>query len=98
ERPVETCLAGKVAPRRVEAHDPALAVDDQQPTPDVQCCGGHDLPAIDECKLGRAPTDIDIEDARSALVRYLGRPRAVGRKHRFHVVARSSADEFAALV
>ena len=56
------------------------------------------LPFSTTPKLGCAAADVDIEDALSFVVRHPRRAGAVGRQHRFHVMARSGGDEFAALL
>ncbi len=86
------------ATRRVEPHDAAVVVDHLQSPADVNGGGRDDAALFQDGELGRAATDVDVEDALVLVVRDPRRARAVGRQHRLHVVAGSGGDEVAALL
>ncbi len=88
---------GVVLPGRVEADDEAIAVDDLEPAADVYGGGRHHLAALHHGELGGAATDVDVENACVFGTRHRGGAGAVGRQHRFHVMARRGAHEIPAL-
>ena len=74
------------------------SLDHLQPAADMHGCGSNHLAVLDQAEFGGAAADIDVEDA---LVLVAGDARgagAVGRQHRFHVMAGGGGDEFAALL
>ena len=88
---------GVMLSRRIEAHDLAV-LDHLQAAADMHGGGGDHLAVLDQAELCGAAADIDVEDA---LVLVAGNARgagAVGRQHRFHVMAGGGGDEFAALL
>jgi len=96
ELPFETGEPRQGCARGVEPRDAARIVDDNQPTADVDRGRRRDAAALEQRQLGRAAADVDVEDARRALVGRPRGPRAVGGEHRLHVVAGGRADELAA--
>ncbi len=58
--------------------------------------GVHDVPVFDECQLGGAAADVDVQDRSPQVVRELCRARAVGGEQRLHVVSRRGAHELPA--
>ena len=88
---------GVMFSRRIEPDDLAV-LDDLQAAADMDGRGRDHLALLDQRELGGAAADVDVEDA---LVLVAGDARgagAVGREHRFHVMAGGGGDEFAALL
>ncbi len=88
---------GVVSPGRIEADDEAVVVNDLKPAADVHGGGRQHLAVLHDRELGGAAADVDIEDALPLGARHRGGAGAVGREHRFHVMAGRGADEIAAL-
>src|SRR5581483_704531 len=83
---------------RLEADDAAGLVHRLQPSADVQRRGGEHAAVLDDRELGRATADVDVEQARAAVLRGLRRSGAEGGEHRLHVMAGARADQVAAAV
>ena len=60
--------------------------------------GRDHLAVLDQAELGGAAADVDVEDALVLVAGDARGARAVGRQHRFHVMAGGGGDEFAALL
>ena len=62
------------------------AIYGNQPPADVEGGGRQDAAMFDEGQLGCPATDIDVENAGAAFVRYQRRSRAIRGQHGFHVM------------
>ena len=95
--PVEAGAPRVVPPGGIEAHEPEILVDDHQASANVDRGCRFALTALDKPELGGAAANVDVEDALAEIERGLRRARAIGRQHRFHVVASGGANEIAPL-
>ena len=61
------------------------------------CCSDQ-LTVLDQPQLGRAATDVDVQNTELFVVRALGCTRAINGQHGFHVVAGRCANKLTALL
>ena len=88
---------GVMFSRRIEPDDLAV-LDHLQAAADMHGGGRDHLALLDQAELGGAAADVDVEDALALVAGDARRARAIGRKHRLHVVAGGRGDELAALL
>ena len=89
---------GDLLHRCLDAGETGLGVIDQEAAADRDGDGRHDHAVLDQRELGRAASDIDIEEARRTAARQCHRARAVRRQLALHVMAGRSANEPAGLL
>ena len=95
--PVETGTLGVMLSGRIKADDLAVLHDLQAPA-DMHGGGRDHLALFHQAELGGAAADVDVEDALALVAGDARRARAIGRKHRLHVMAGRRSDELPALL
>ncbi len=90
-------LGGEAAPGFLDANDPAVVVDADEPRADIDSGEVDHLAAGADRDLGGAAADVDVHHSRLVADRARDRARAIGRHHGLEIVAGRDRDHLAGL-
>ena len=98
QRPLKARLTRQVLACRFQTGQHIMVVHHHQAPAQMHGSGSDQLAVLHQAELGGAAANIDVQDTALAVIRALGRARAIHGQHGLHVVTGGGTNELAALL